>query len=88
MRVRLDVSRTLPDYAILYLQRFPALVELRKNAKHAINQSSLNQGDEKTALFNLPPLVEQPEIVRRVEGRFALAPTKQGITLARPRFVY
>ena len=84
MRLRLDVSRTLPDYAILYLQRFPGLVELRKNAKHAINQSSLNQEDEKAALFNLPPLVEQPEIVRRVEGRFALADQTRNYSCATP----
>lgn len=73
MRLRLDTSRALPDYAILYLQSLPGLVELRKNAKHAINQSSINQEDVKGAMFNLPPLPEQQEIVRRVEGLFALA---------------
>ncbi|MDA1274280.1 MAG: restriction endonuclease subunit S [Verrucomicrobia bacterium] len=72
MRLRLDTSRALPDYAILYLQSLPGLVELRKNAKHAINQSSINQEDVKGAMFNLPPLPEQQEIVRRVEGLFAL----------------
>jgi type I restriction enzyme S subunit len=73
MRLRLDTSRALPDYAILYLQSLPGLVELRKNAKHAVNQSSINQEDVKGAMFNLPPLPEQQEIVRRVEGLFALA---------------
>jgi type I restriction enzyme S subunit len=73
MRLRLDTSRALPDYAILYLQSLPGLVELRKNAKHAVNQSSINQEDVKGAMFNLPPLPEQQEIVRRVQGLFALA---------------
>jgi type I restriction enzyme S subunit len=73
MRLRLDTSRALADYAILYLQSLPGLVELRKNAKHAVNQSSINQEDVKAAMFNLPPLSEQQEIVRRVEGLFALA---------------
>jgi type I restriction enzyme S subunit len=73
MRLRLDTSRALPDYAILYLQSIPGLVELRKNAKHAVNQSSINQEDVKAALFSLPPLPEQQEIVRRVEVMFALA---------------
>jgi len=49
------------------------LVELRRNAKHAVNQSSINQEDVKAAMFNLPPLPEQQEIVRRVEVLFALA---------------
>ena len=73
MRLRLDVSRALPDYANRYLQSFSGLAELRKNAKHAVNQSSINQEDVKSALFNLPPLAEQQEIVRRVAGLFALA---------------
>jgi len=73
MRLRLDTSRALPNYAILYLQSLPGLVELRKNAKHAVNQSSINQEDVKAAMFNLPPLSEQQEIVRRVEGLFGLA---------------
>jgi type I restriction enzyme S subunit len=73
MRIRLNTRRSLPDYAILYLQCPAGLVELRKNAKHAINQSSINQEDVKSAMFNLPPLPEQQEIVRRVEALFALA---------------
>lgn len=73
MRLRLDTSRALPDYAILYLQSLSGLVELRENAKHAINQSSINQEDVKATRFNLPPLSEQQEIVRRVEALFALA---------------
>jgi type I restriction enzyme, S subunit len=49
------------------------LEELRKNAKHAVNHSSINQTDVSCSLFNLPPLPEQHEIVRRVEEIFALA---------------
>jgi type I restriction enzyme S subunit len=73
MRLRLDCSKVQPDYAILYLQSLPGLVELRKNAKHAVNQSSINQEDVKSAQFNLPPPAEQREIVRRVEAFFKLA---------------
>jgi type I restriction enzyme, S subunit len=73
MRLRLDTSRTLPDYAILYLQSAQGLVELRKNAKHAVNQSSINQTDVRSALFALPPLPEQHEIVRRVDALFTLS---------------
>ena len=73
MRLRLDSSRATPDYAILYLQSLSGLLELRQNARHAVNQSSINQEDVKSAMFNLPPLPEQHEIVRRVENLFALA---------------
>ena len=73
MRLRLDTSRAGPAYAILYLRSAQGLEELRKNAKHAVNQSSINQEDVKSALFALPPLPEQKEIVRRVESLFALA---------------
>jgi type I restriction enzyme S subunit len=73
MRLQLDTSRTDSDYAILYLRSARGLEELRKNAKHAVNQSSINQEDVKSVLFASPPLTEQQEIVRRVESLFALA---------------
>jgi restriction endonuclease S subunit len=75
MRLRLDNSRILSTYAILYLQSLMGLSELRKNAKHAVNQSSINQEDVRSALINLPPLEEQHEIVRRVYELFSLADT-------------
>ena len=71
--LRLDSSRVQAEYATLYLQSLLGLLELRKNAKHAVNQSSINQEDVKAAMFNLPPLTEQQEIVRRVKSLFALA---------------
>lgn len=66
MRLRLDTSRITPSFARLYLQSPRGLDELRKNAKHAVNQSSINQQDVKAALVLLPPLNEQAELVRRV----------------------
>jgi type I restriction enzyme S subunit len=73
MRLRLDDSRATPNYAILYLRSTQGLEELRKNAKHAVNQSSINQQDVKAVTFALPPLKEQQEIVRRVEALFKTA---------------
>ena len=73
MRLQLDTSLANPRYASLYLRSAQGLQELRKNAKHAVNQSSINQEDVKSVHFALPPLAEQQEIVRRVEGLFALA---------------
>ncbi len=73
MRVRLKLDAVDPEYAVLYLQSWPGLQELRKNAKHAVNQSSINQDDVRSVAFNLPPLPEQQEIVRRVEKLFTFA---------------
>ena len=73
MRLRLDESHAKPDYAILYLRSVKELEEFRKNAKHAVNQSSINQEDFKTVLFARPSIPEQKEIVRRVDNLFALA---------------
>ena len=73
MRIWIDKTRAQPQYVITYLRSLRGLEELRKNAKHAVNQSSINQGDVKVALFNLPPLPEQLEIVRRVEELFVLS---------------
>ena len=73
MRISLDPARVSSEYAILFLQCSQGVTELRKNAKHAINQSSINQDDVKAVRFVLPPLPEQEEIVRRVEALFAVA---------------
>jgi type I restriction enzyme S subunit len=73
MRLRIDTRQVRPDYAILYLQSAQGLEELRKNAKHAVNQSSINQEDVKAVIFALPPLPEQQKIVRRIEALFQVA---------------
>ena len=72
MRFKLH-SNALPEYIIRYLNSYRGLIELRKNAKHAVNQASINQGDVKNVTEPLPPLPEQEEIVRRVDKLFALA---------------
>lgn len=66
--VRLEIVD--PEYLIKYLNSEFGHQELRKNAKDAVNQSSINQEDVKAVLVPLPPLEEQHEIVRRVEKLF------------------
>lgn len=73
MRFRLDDETIDPEYAIIYLSSIIGLTKLRKNAKHAVNQSSINQSDVKQVAFNRPPIEEQQEIVRRVTALFAVA---------------
>ena len=73
MRVKLKTDIVSPDFMIMYLNSMNGLVELRKNAKHAVNQASINQQDVKAVEVPLPSIKEQHEIVRRVEALFALA---------------
>jgi type I restriction enzyme S subunit len=73
MRMKLKKNLVSPFYLIKYLNSMPGLVELRKNAKHAVNQSSINQQDVKAVLVPLPKLEEQQEITKRVQQLFAFA---------------
>lgn len=52
------------EYVIKYMNSPKGLRELRKNAKHAVNQASINQQDVKSADIPIPTLNEQLEIVR------------------------
>ena len=73
MRFRVDARRILPEYLIRYLNSLAGLAELRRNAKHAVNQASINQQDVATVSVPFPLVEEQQEIVRRVEALFAFA---------------
>ena len=73
MRITLDTEKALPEYVTLFLSSVIGLGRLRENAKLAVNQASINQGDVKGCIIELPELYEQTEIVRRVEQLFAFA---------------
>lgn len=62
-----------PAYLRIWLCSAEGRSQLVANAKHAVNQASINQGDVRSAIINLPPRHEQSEIVRRVETLFAFA---------------
>ena len=73
MRLRLDRERVAPEYLVSFLSSPSGLTQLRKNAKHAINQSSINQRDVLAVDIPLPSRGEQEVIVHRVEALFKLA---------------
>jgi len=60
----------MPEYIIRYLNSAQGLFELRKNAKQAVNQASINQQDVKNVNIPLPTLPEQREIVRILDSLF------------------
>ena len=71
MRFSLNLDIANPEFISLFLCSSIGLEQLRKNAKLAVNQASINQGDVKSCLLNLPIINEQIEIVRRVKELFA-----------------
>jgi len=73
MRMSLNRDYASPEYIRTFLTSPVGLKELRKNAKHAVNQASINQKDVSSVEVNLPGNIEQQEIVRRVESLFAKA---------------
>lgn len=71
MRLSVDESRIYPEFLISSLNSQMGLNELRKNAKQAVNQASINQQDIKNVIINLPALSEQHEIVRLIDELLA-----------------
>lgn len=67
MKVKLDAGKVFPEYIIKFLNSPIGLQELRKNAKQAVNQASINQKDVKNVVVTLPPIEEQKEIVNILE---------------------
>lgn len=67
MRMSL-LENAVPEYIIKYLNSAQGLKELRKNAKHAVNQASINQTDVKNAIISVPLMEEQKEIVRILDN--------------------
>ncbi len=64
MRIKLNKSLLQPEFIIRFLNSTKGLSELRKNAKQAVNQASINQQDVKNVVVPVPSLAEQQEIVR------------------------
>ena len=73
MRIRIDEESVGPDFLINYLNSPFGLDELRKNAKHAVNQSSINQQDVKSVSVVLPPKPEQERIVHLIDALLKMA---------------
>lgn len=67
MRFAVSDEVILPEYLIMLLQTAYAKAHVLSNAKHAINQSSINQQDVKSFLVPLPPIGGQAEFAERAE---------------------
>ncbi|MBU3694072.1 MAG: hypothetical protein FGM40_04500 [Rhodocyclaceae bacterium] len=65
MRFAVDTRKLLPEFAIALLQQPSSRRHFLARAKHAINQSSINQQDVKSLPVILPPLVMQSRFEQR-----------------------
>lgn len=59
MRFAVDTQRVLPEFVIALLQQPASRQHFLTHAKHAINQSSINQQDVKSLPVIVPPLDAQ-----------------------------
>lgn len=73
MRVELDKARAIPRFIKYFLSSPTGLSQLRANAKHAVNQASINQTDVKSVEIQLPSIEEQMIVVNKVEALFLKA---------------
>lgn len=71
MRIKLT-KRIHNKYIELFLHSYIWTKELKKSAKNAVNQASINQWDVKSVIINLPPLAEQKKIVEIIESKLSL----------------
>jgi type I restriction enzyme S subunit len=73
MRIKLNQTIVNPRFISNYLSTQRGLTELRKNAKHAVNQASINQTDVSNVSIPLPEIKEQNSIVEEIESRLSVA---------------
>jgi len=66
MRFSVDKSRVLPEFVIALLQQPASRRHLLVNAKHAINQSSINQQDVKSVRVPMPSVALQQVFAQRI----------------------
>ena len=72
MKIQVKKELALPKYITSYLSSSKGIKELTKNAKHAVNQASINQTDVSNAIIPLPPLKEQQLIVDELESKLTV----------------
>ncbi len=72
MKIQIKNDLALPGFITSYLASLRGIKELTKNAKHAVNQASINQTDVANSLIPLPPLEEQQLIVDELESKLTV----------------
>jgi type I restriction enzyme, S subunit len=76
MRFEVDRQRVEPRYAVEFLQSMFVKGQILTAAKHAVNQSSINQQDVQDFRINVPPIKVQREFTRSVASVEKLGATQ------------
>jgi len=72
MKVQINKELALPKFIVCYLASSKGIKELTKNAKHAVNQASINQIDVSNAIIPITTLEEQQLIVDELESKLTV----------------
>jgi len=72
MRLRLDETHAMPGFIIQSLQTEDLRMQVLASAKHAINQSSINQQDVRALRVLLPPIDLQRQFTTKVDAVSAI----------------
>jgi type I restriction enzyme S subunit len=72
MKIQINKKSALPKYIVCYLACSTGIKELTKNAKHAVNQASINQTDVLNAIIPLASISEQQLIVDELESKLTV----------------
>jgi type I restriction enzyme S subunit len=72
MRLNLDTSKCDLRYVTYFLCSEKGKQELKKNAKQAVNQASINQKDVANVDIPIPKIEVQREIVQFIESRLSV----------------
>jgi len=73
IRIRPDQTKIQPEYLNLALECNEVRLQIEVPARSTSGVNNINSDELRALSFNLPPLPEQHEIVRRVEKLFAFA---------------
>ncbi len=72
MRLKIFHDFISPKFITYYLSSPTGLKQLRKNAKQAVNQASINQTDVALSQVPLCSLAEQSQIIEEIESRLSI----------------
>ncbi|WP_083444762.1 restriction endonuclease subunit S [Herbaspirillum rhizosphaerae] len=73
MRLRVSTELALPAYVALTMASPELRAVIEATSKSTSGVNNINSGEVKGLPLNLPPILEQTEIIRRVETLFAFA---------------
>lgn len=72
MKIRVRKELAIPEYITKYLSSKKGISELTKNAKHAVNQASINQTDVSNAFIPICSIKEQQLVIDELESKLTV----------------